>query len=61
MSDDKTKRGEPDRSTVNTSEDYEVQYWCKKFGCTREQLLAGVAAVGKKSSAVEEWLKKNKK
>jgi hypothetical protein len=27
MSDDKTNRGQPDRSKTNMSEDYEVQYW----------------------------------
>jgi hypothetical protein len=56
MSDDKSKRGEPDRSTINTSEEYEIQYWCKELGCTRQQLLAAVQAVGKNAAKVREYL-----
>jgi uncharacterized protein DUF3606 len=32
MSDDIQKKGGQDRSRINTSEDYEVRYWSKKFG-----------------------------
>lgn len=39
MADDKTKKGPTDASKVNVHEDYEVQYWCKKFGCTQLFLL----------------------
>lgn len=46
MPDDRSKRGPADAARVNVSEDYEVQYWCKKFGCTPEQLRAAVKAVG---------------
>ena len=38
MADSKTNRGEPDRSRVNLSEDYEVSYWTKEFGVTRNVL-----------------------
>ena len=31
MADDKTIRGPADRTRVNTHEDYEVEYWSKKF------------------------------
>ena len=35
--DDKSHRGEPDRSRVSGSEDYEVEYFAKKHGLTRPQ------------------------
>ena len=35
MSDDRQKTGLQDRSRVNTSEDYEVQYWTKTFSVTK--------------------------
>jgi hypothetical protein len=57
MSDDKSKRGPQDSSKVNVHEDYEVEYWCRKFGCTRTQLVAAVAAVGTSTAAVEKYLK----
>jgi hypothetical protein len=60
MSDDKIKTGSPDRDTVNTKEPYEVQYWCKKFGCTIAELTGAVQSVGKSAKAVEKYLKKKK-
>jgi hypothetical protein len=35
--DDKSHRGEPDRSRVSGSEGYEVDYFAKKHGLTRQQ------------------------
>jgi hypothetical protein len=57
MADDKTKSGGQDRTRINLSEDYEVADWCAKFGTTREQLKAAVAAVGDQASRVESYLK----
>ena len=57
MSDDRTKVGSPDRDRINLHEDYEVQYWSKRFGVTRERLKAAVAAVGPTAKAVEAHLK----
>ncbi|HEY0013024.1 MAG TPA: DUF3606 domain-containing protein [Allosphingosinicella sp.] len=37
MADDKTNRGEPDRSRVSGSEGYEVSYFAGKHGITAEQ------------------------
>jgi Protein of unknown function (DUF3606) len=56
MADDKSKRAPQDASRVNIHEDYELQYWTKKFGVTAEQLRAAVAKVGVSASAVEEEL-----
>jgi hypothetical protein len=57
MSDDKSKRGPQDASRVDIHEDYEVEYWCHKFGCTRHQLVEAVRAVGTSAAAVEKYLK----
>jgi hypothetical protein len=51
MADDKTKRGGSDRSRINLQERYEVEYWTKKFGVTKERLEQAVQRVG--SSSVE--------
>ena len=56
--DDKTKIGSPDRDLINTSENYEVEYWSKKFGVTAEQLKAAVRAVGNSAAAVKAHLNK---
>lgn len=58
MNDDLTHRGPPDTTRVNVNEDWELRYWCKKFGCTPDQLRAAVKAVGVSSAAVERYLKK---
>ena len=51
MSDDRLNRGQPDRSKMNMSEDYEMQYWTKHLGVSREELQRAVDKVG--NSAVE--------
>jgi len=56
--DDKTKTGSPDRDLINTSENYEVEYWSKKFGVTPEKLKSAVKAVGSSAKAVEAYLNK---
>ena len=57
MSDDKTRSGGQDRKRINTSEDYEVRDWSKKFGVTPDELKAAVKAVGNEAAAVEAHLK----
>ena len=57
MADDKTKTGGQDRTRINTSEDYEVQDWAKKFGVSADQLKAAVKAVGNNAADVEKHLK----
>lgn len=53
MSDDKSKTGGQDRKRINTSEDYEVRDWAKKFGVTPDELKAA----GNEAAAVEAHLK----
>jgi Protein of unknown function (DUF3606) len=57
MADDKSKRGQQDRNRINLNEDYEVQYWCEKFGVSPEQLRQAVQKVGSSPAAVEQTLK----
>jgi len=52
MSDDRTNRGQPDRSKINMDEDYEVKYWTRHFGVTREELQKIVDRVGNSAAAV---------
>ena len=46
MADDTKIRGSQDRSRVNMAEDYEVGYWTKKWGVSREQLAAAAEKAG---------------
>lgn len=46
MADDKSKRGEPDRIRINVHEQYEVDYWTRKWNVSPAQLRAAVSAVG---------------
>lgn len=62
MADDKSERGPADRDRVNIHEDYEVRYWTKKFGCTKDELAACVKSAGVMAVKVEECIKlKHKK
>lgn len=60
MADDLTKRGPEDRSRINLSEYYEVQYWTKKFDVSEGMLEAAVKSVGSSAATVEEYLKRSK-
>lgn len=57
MGDNKKKTGEPDRSLINTSEKYEMEYWTKKFGVSPQQLTGAVRAVGSNAKDVGKYLK----
>lgn len=58
MADDKSQSGGQDRSRINTSEDYEVRDWAKKFGVSAEELREAVKAVGSSAKDVEAHLKR---
>jgi hypothetical protein len=57
MADNRKKRGQPDRSTINLNEDYEKEYWKKKFNVSGQALAGAVRAVGKSAKKVEAYLK----
>jgi Protein of unknown function (DUF3606) len=58
MADDLKNRCAQDRSRVNIHEDYEVQYWTKKWGVSKEQLAAAVQKAGVSAEAVARQLGK---
>ena len=57
MADDKNKT-EQDRNFINVNEDYELEYWTKELGITKEQLMDAVAQVGTSAKAVRELVGK---
>lgn len=60
MADDKSSVGGQDRARINTSEDYEVRDWSKKFGVSADELKAAVKSVGPMAKDVEAHLKTRK-
>lgn len=54
--DNLTKKGQPDRSRINLSEDFEVKYWTKHLGVSREQLEKAVEKVGNSAATVRKEL-----
>jgi hypothetical protein len=56
VADDPSNSGPQDRSRINTSEEYEVRYWCRKFGVSPGQLKAAARKVGNSPKAVEKEL-----
>ena len=59
MSDNKNLRNSPDSQRINVNEDYEVQYWSKKFGVSKDQLVATIRRVGVMAEDVKRALIKN--
>jgi len=59
MADDKGNRGQPDRSKINMSEDYEVKYWTQHLDVSREALQRAVDKVGNSAAAVRKELGKD--
>jgi len=57
MADDLSKKGTTDRSRINLSEPYEVQYWADKFNVSKERLSEAVRKVGHSAEAVSRELK----
>jgi hypothetical protein len=53
MADDKTKTAPQDAKLISLTEDYEIAYWTKKFGVTKEPLAEAVQRVGHSVAAVE--------
>jgi hypothetical protein len=58
MPDDPTKRGPQDRTRISLTEDFEVRYWTKKFGVSKEELAKAVHAVGHSAEKVAEYFRK---
>jgi len=56
MPDDRLRRGPPDRSKINMNEDYEVRYWIKHLGISKQELAKVVEKVGNSAAAVRKEL-----
>jgi len=60
MSDDKTKRGTPDRDRIDINDPDEVRNWTKSLGVTKEELQRAVEAVGTTPGKVYDYLGRNR-
>lgn len=58
MSDDLSKRRPQDASKINVHEDWELEYWSKELGVSRDRLREAVKAVGTSVAAVRRYLGK---
>lgn len=58
MAGDPTKRGTPDNDLINTRQEYELSYWARHLGVSRQELLAAFKAVGNSASKVRQHLRK---
>jgi len=56
MSDDKSKRGSPDRDRIDINDPDEVRNWTKSLGVTKEELQRAVEAVGTTAGKVYDYL-----
>jgi len=54
--DNLTKKEQPDRSKINMHEDYEVKYWTRELGVSKERLQRVVDKVGNSAAAVRKEL-----
>ena len=50
--DDLKNKGPQDRSKINMHEYYEVKYWTKELGVSKEKLQKAVDKVGNSAAAV---------
>jgi len=50
------ERGPVDSERVDLSEDDELRYWTTRLGCTAEQLVVALQAVGVSAAAVGAYL-----
>jgi hypothetical protein len=58
MADDLKNRRPQDRSRINISEDWELDYWTKELGVSRDELKRLVAQHGNSADAVQQALRK---
>jgi hypothetical protein len=56
MSDDKAKRGSPDRDRIDLNDEDEVRNWTRSLGVSKEELRNAVQAAGDRADKVREYL-----
>jgi 3-oxoacyl-[acyl-carrier-protein] synthase III len=54
--DNLTKKDQRDRSKINMHEDFEVKYWIKELGVSKDELQRTVDKVGNSAAAVRKEL-----
>ncbi len=54
--DDLKKKGVADRSKINMDEDYEVKFWAKELGVSKDELQRAVDKVGNSAATVRKEL-----
>jgi len=57
MADDKSKKDYRDRTRININEDYEKEYWKKRFDVSGQALAGAIRAVGVSVKKVEKYLR----
>jgi hypothetical protein len=60
MPDNPAVTGGQDRQRINVNQDHELRDWSARFGVTKDELKAAVAAVGDRADKVEQYLKANR-
>jgi hypothetical protein len=58
MADDLSNRGQQDRSRINLSEKWEVQYWTKELGVSEDELRQIIQQAGNNVTDVRQHLKR---
>jgi hypothetical protein len=56
MSDNLEQRGQQDRNRINVNEQWEVTYWTRELGISKEELERAVKAAGPSVAAVRQHL-----
>ena len=56
MSDDKAKRGSPDRDRIDINDPDEIRNWTQSLGVSKDELKKAVEAVGPQAARVREYL-----
>ncbi|WP_330926493.1 DUF3606 domain-containing protein [Candidatus Sororendozoicomonas aggregata] len=50
-----------DAKRINVNQHYEVEYWCRVFNCSEQELKDAIAAVGDSAKNVDRHLRWYKK
>jgi hypothetical protein len=58
MADKRKKKTESDARQIDIHETYELGYWSRRFGVSREELAAAVQRVGTRADAVARELRR---
>jgi hypothetical protein len=53
---DTTHRGTSDSRLISVKETYELRHWKKHFGCTAQELMDAVAAVGNDGAEIGAYI-----